>query len=128
MKSGDWAQLAPPYLNHLFSHLFWVLRQDQKQRLKQRQVTGRTSYVAKKKKPVIFKTALTNQKFAKEIPKALTQSFERIQGQTHLVMPESLSERPGQLQPCLETREPATVDARSTSGHWGWQAPRRPSP
>lgn len=85
--------------------------------MKQRQATGRTSYVAKKKKPVIFKTVLNNQKFSKEITKALKQSFERIQGQTHLLMSESLSERLGQLQPSWDTQEPATADARSTSGH-----------
>lgn len=65
--------------------------------MKQRQVPGRTSYVAKEKKPVIFKTVLNNQKFSKEITKALKQSFERIQGQTHLLMSGSLSERLGQL-------------------------------
>eukprot|EP00069_Balaena_mysticetus_P016255 bmy_09573T0 len=41
VKSGDWARLAPSYLIHLFSHLFWVLKQEQKQRLKQRQLACR---------------------------------------------------------------------------------------
>lgn len=55
----------------------------------------------------------------------MKQSFERIQGQTHLLMSESLSERLGQLQPSWDTQEPATADAPPTSD-MGWQRPVGP--